>query len=234
MSETLKLGEHIKRVASPGDRIFEPVNDLLIILSAIAHAASMMVDGSTHKIARPVMRVRTRWPLAIPLRGPLEMALTERVPAHIEIGIITDPSELSKVLPAAKHRTNGLLGVMSHVIAPIFLMFFERYNDWLDKALGEAVNWPPTLNFARVVRNSVAHGKITIRNPAAEPVSWRDLTYSYPDNGRKIVGEDVSVGEIIALIFDASDALDAISAPILGNASPDKSQSQNLTIHSEF
>jgi hypothetical protein len=99
MSEPLKRADHIKRVASPGDRIFKPVNDLLIILSAIAHASSVMADGSTHKIARPVMRVRTRWPdygLAIPLRGPLEMALTERIPVQIEIGIITDPSELRK------------------------------------------------------------------------------------------------------------------------------------------
>ena len=41
-------------------------------------------------------------------------------------------------------------------------MFFERYNDWLNVNKGEAKNWPPTLNFARVVRNGVAHGKINI------------------------------------------------------------------------
>ena len=38
---------------------------------------------------------------------------------------------------------------------PIFLSFFERYNVWLTDTLGDAVNWHPTLNFARVVRNAI-------------------------------------------------------------------------------
>ncbi len=94
-------------------------------------------------------------------------------------------------------------------------MFFERYNDWLNVNKGEAKNWPPTLNFARVVRNGVAHGKINIRNPEASPVTWRGLTYSYADNGKQIIGTDLKLGEMIVLMFDANDALDAINAPIL-------------------
>ncbi len=173
-----------------------------------------MVDGNTHKTPKPVMRVGTIWPdysLAIPLRGPLEYALTERAPTSIEIGIITDAKENAKELPAAKLRTGGLHGVVAHITAPIFLMFFERYNDWLDDSLGKAENWPPTLNFARVVRNSIAHGKIKIRDPAAPAVTWRGLTYSYADNGRQIVGSDLKLGEILALMFDANDALEAVS-----------------------
>jgi hypothetical protein len=104
---------------------------------------------------------------------------------------------------------------MAHIIAPIFLMFFERYNVWLRDHLGEPNNWPATLNFARVVRNAIAHGKIEIRNSNAPPVTWRGLTYSYADNGKQIFGTDIKLGEIIALIFDASDALDEIDAPIL-------------------
>jgi hypothetical protein len=71
------------------------------------------------------------------------------------------------------------------------------------------------LNFARVVRNAIAHGKIEIRNSNAPPVTWRGLTYSYADNGKQIFGTDLKLGEIVALIFDASDALDGIDAPIL-------------------
>lgn len=218
MTDSLKLGDHEKRLAVPGDRIFDATRDLLIILSAIAHASSLMVGGSTHKLARPVMRVGTIWPnysLAIPLRGPLENALTDKTPTSIEIGIITDVEANAEELPAAKLRTGGLHGVMAHITAPIFLMFFERYNDWLDENLGDAKNWPPTLNFARVVRNAIAHGKIKIRNPAAPPVTWRGLTYSYADNGSQIVGTDLKLGEILALMFDANDALDGINAPIL-------------------
>ncbi len=180
MTESLKLGDHEKRLAVPGDRIFDATRDLLIILSALAHASSLMVDGNTHKTPKPVMRVGTIWPdysLAIPLRGPLEYALTERAPTSIEIGIITDAKENAKELPAAKLRTGGLHGVVAHITAPIFLMFFERYNDWLDDSLGKAENWPPTLNFARVVRNSIAHGKIKNTGPCGTGsyLAWIDL-----------------------------------------------------------
>ena len=135
MAETLKLKFDATRRMVQGDRLFTPVNDLLIILSAIAHASSLMISGSTHTDPRPVMRVRTIWSdygLAIPLRGPLEHALAGTIPAAIEIGIITTPSALSETMPNAKAQTGGLRGVMAHAVSPIFLMFFERYNDWMD------------------------------------------------------------------------------------------------------
>jgi hypothetical protein len=218
MMEPLKVKIDQKRQAQPGDRLFDPLNDLLIIISAIAHASSLMAGGSTHTNPKPVMRVTTRWPdygLALPLRGPLECALTGQPVALIEIGIMTDPSALLEKMPDIKLETGGLHAVMRHVISPIFLMFFERYNVWLTDNLGDAQNWPPTLNFCRVVRNAMAHGKINIRNPNAPNVSWRDLSFGYADNGTQIIGPGMQLGEIIALMFDASDALDGINAPVL-------------------
>jgi hypothetical protein len=216
MSNAQKISRYI--VTSPGDRTFEAVNDLLIILSALGYAASQMVDGPVGKTEQPIMRVGTRWPdygFDLPLGGCLEHALLEKVPSEIHIGEITDSSEFSNPIPVPTHQTSGLRTVMAHIISPIFLMFFERYNDWLTANLGDAKNWPPTLNFARVVRNSIAHGKINIRDPNAQPVHWRGLSYGYKDSGRSLVGSDISLGEIIALIFDADDALDSINAPIL-------------------
>lgn len=214
----LKLGPHTKRLTVRGDRIFAPINDLLIILSALAHATSIMVGGSTHTTEDPVLRVTTRWPdygFGLPLRGPLEHALSAKTPLAIEIAIIADKSALQEPLHNIKHQTPGLQATLAHVISPIFLMFFERYNDWLDATYGDAKNWPATLNFSRVVRNSIAHGKIKIRNPAAPSVRWRDLEYGYKDNGHQIIGSDIKLGEMVALIFDVSDALDSLNAPLL-------------------
>ena len=220
MSETLTLGEFTPREINPGSRLFSPVRNLLIILSAVAHASSVMADGSTHKIAKPVMRAGTRWTnysLAIPLRGPLENALMGTQPTTIVIGIITDAAANAEELPNPRIRTGGLHGVMANVIAPIFIMFFERYNDWLTDTLGRgsADTWHPTLNFCRVVRNAAAHGSINFRNPSAPSVSWRDLTYSPADNGNPVIGTDMQIGEILALMFDADDALTENGAPIL-------------------
>ena len=103
------------------------------------------------------------------------------------------------------------------IIAPIFLMFFEPYNDWLDDTYGRgsAPTWPPVLNFARVLRNSIAHNGIHFRNPEAPPVSWRTLSYGPANEGKKIIGRDMSLGDVLGLMFEADEALRALNAPIL-------------------
>jgi hypothetical protein len=65
------------------------------------------------------------------------------------------------------------------------------------------------IEIASVIRNACAHGQIHFRNPSAPPVSWR---YGPADNGRKVRGSDVKLGEVLALMFKANDALDAIGA----------------------
>ena len=67
----------------------------------------------------------------------------------------------------------------------------------------------------RVVRNAIAHGAIKINDPKSSPISWRGMSYSHADNGKQIVGVDLKLGEVLALMFDANDALDAIKAPVL-------------------
>ena len=79
-----------KRRINRGDRLFTPLNDLLIILAAICHAASELSDGQTHRLPAPKMRVNARrlgFAFAIPLRKPLELALADRIPDSIEIGL---------------------------------------------------------------------------------------------------------------------------------------------------
>jgi hypothetical protein len=66
-----------------------------------------------------------------------------------------------------------------------------------------------------VIRNAAAHGKINIRNPNAPAVSWRDLSYSFADNGKRIFGAEFHMGEAIALMLESSEALDKLNAPVL-------------------
>jgi hypothetical protein len=151
----------------------------------------------------------------IPLGGVLQHALLNKQPKEIHIGIVTTPDTLAEPMPNVKYQTGGFEQTLNLAISPIFLMFFERYNDWLDKSLGDAVNWPSTLNFARVVRNAIAHGAIRIRNPKASPVTWRGISYGYTNNGQQIIGAGLGFGEIFALMLDCDKELDSIKAPIL-------------------
>ena len=114
-----------------------------------------------------------------------------------------------------KLHTGGLDSVMNHIIAPIYLSFFERYNEWLTANYGDGVNWPPTLNFARVIRNAAAHGMINIRNPGAPSVTWRGFTIGPADSGRRVIGADMKTGEILGLMFDLNDELDRLDVPVL-------------------
>lgn len=218
MSNGIPLKQDSQRRIVPSDRLFSPINDLLIIISAIGLASSLMADAGAHKTEKTAMRVKTRWPdlaFALPLGGALRHAVHGLIPTGIEIGILTDQTEIAKPLPDAKLKTEGLHNVMGHVVSPIFLMFFERYNNWLTANHGDAVNWPPTLNFARVVRNACSHGEIHIRNPGAPPVTWRGMSIGPADNGSKLIGSQLKLGEILALMFDADDALDAMGTPVI-------------------
>jgi hypothetical protein len=206
-----------KHVVQLGDRLFEPINDLLIILSSIGHAVSLMVGGSTHTTPKPVMRLNAHvvgHAFALPMRGPLEHALKGTIPNRIEIGI-TPLAAHGQPLTNIVAQTVGLASVMNHISRPIFLGYFERYNDWLKDTYGDAVNWPMTLNFARVIRNAVAHGKIRIRNPSAAPVHWHGLSYGYADNGKTVIGTDMHPGDVLALMFEINDELNKLGAPIL-------------------
>jgi hypothetical protein len=198
-----------------GDRLFEPINIFLIIFSAVAHAASLMVDGKTHRTERPAARMQTyrySYAFALPLRGPLEFALSNQRPDCIQIGMTSDTD--SEVQDAKIH-TAGLHPSMNGVIGAVFLMFFERYNEWLKSNCGDPVNWPEPLNFCRIVRNAVAHGGIHFDNARAPTVAWRGLSYGPAQNGRQIIGADILAGDLLGLMFEANDQLDRMGAPVL-------------------
>lgn len=177
-----------------GERLFSPTNDFLIIFSAVSHAASLMVDGKTHNSANPSARINTTqfdYAFVLPLRGPLEHALKGTTPEYIEIGMTPNTDE---ILEHAKIRTTGLNAADTY---------------------GDGMNWQPTLNFCRVVRNAAAHGSINFRNLRAPSVVWRGLSFGPADNGRQIIGGELRVGDIIGPMFEANEELDRMGAPIL-------------------
>jgi hypothetical protein len=216
MADTIEYSH--KHQIRPGDRLFEALNHALIIISALGHGASILIGGTTHTHPKPAFRTATRWPdlaFGLPMRGPLEMALQDRQPDLIEIGVLTNPEHITDPIKNIKIRTRGFESVMAHLMSPLFIIYFERYLEWLKANLGDRNNWPAVLDFARVVRNAAAHGKIDFRDPDGPEVSWRDLTYGYKDRGRVIIGTDLSIGEMLALMFETNEALDKLSAPVL-------------------
>jgi Cu/Ag efflux protein CusF len=94
--------------------------------------------------------------------------------------------------------------------------YFERHKLQMQQAHSGTSQWPAVWNFARVVRNAMAHGgKISILNKDAKPVTWKGLTYSYADNGRDILRNDLWPGDF----FDLIQEMDAAFQSTLKDAS---------------
>lgn len=84
--------------------------------------------------------------------------------------------------------------------------FFEEQRDRLDSHYGRVSNWPAVWNFARFLRNAMSHGGcVTIRDQTQ--VTWKSLSYSSADNGRKIVNVDIWPGDLFILVKEMENAL---------------------------
>ncbi|MCS3729223.1 hypothetical protein [Bradyrhizobium betae] len=141
------------------------------------------------------------------------MALADQVPLSIDIEFIalTDTAQLKPgpEVPARETK-DGLASIYISILAPIFVQFFESYNDWLYQKHKHPDNWPEVWRFGRIVRNAIAHGgKIDVRQKEA-PASWRGLSYSAADNGRDIVSRvgDLATGDVFTLMIEMSEELD--------------------------
>src|SRR5574341_145058 len=133
----------------------------------------------------PVLReiIENRWPTEI---------ILEEKPKGSEM-----PAKVAHVL-----SSTGIRGVTSLITQGAFIRYFEKIRPKIESKYGDdPIGWPAVWNFGRVVRNAFGHGgRINFRNPNAPSVTWKSLTYSYADNGREIMYQDVAQVEIIVLM----------------------------------
>jgi len=87
-----------------------------------------------------------------------------------------------------------------------FITYFETNRDDIEAKFGTTKFWPETLTFGRILRNAFAHGgTIEIRDKAA--ATWRSLTYSDAQNGRQVLYNDMSQGDLTILMLDMDELL---------------------------
>ena len=111
---------------------------------------------------------------------------------------------------------HGVQSLSERLTCAIYSVFAEGLCDWVKSNHdGDAKNWPPIINFGRVVRNAIVHGgKINFTNPNADPVHWRGLTFSPADNGTVAINAGLlSGGDLILLMLEMELELNALGAP---------------------
>lgn len=57
------------------------------------------------------------------------------------------------------------------------------------------------------------HGGKVRQDRKNDPGEWRGITYSAKDNGQQIIGGDLTLGDVIVLMFDLNDELDMLGSP---------------------
>ena len=115
-----------------------------------------------------------------------------------------DAHPINQNPPSHPLNLTGLQGVHGSMIANAFVKYFEMNRSLVEsKYTKDTRLWPMTWNFGRVVRNALAHnGGIKIDNINSPPVTWKNLTYSYLNNGKQILYCDVTAVELILLMAD--------------------------------
>ena len=94
-----------------------------------------------------------------------------------------------------------------------FALYFDLYSDLVRSNYSNYHSWPKIWNFARVVRNAIAHGgTINIESPSAPKVEWQGVQYDHTKFGRR-VEEDLAIGDLIFLMMNMDQELDEIGAP---------------------
>lgn len=189
--------------------LLDPLNHFLVLTASISIAANHFTKGQVIFDEGDYIAIECKqFPLEVhlPLSGPVQAALNEKRPDKIHVYF-----KRTSVSPKSYHlNTSGFSEILRHTIAPIFVDFFENAKHSLERQFGNSPeHWPPIWDFARVVRNACSHGgHLHMAGSKPRPVSWHHLNYYQALNGREIVGYDLSVGDMLVLLFELGDELD--------------------------
>jgi hypothetical protein len=195
-------------------RLHDRLNTLLVSVAAITIAFNYVTAGEAKFEVGHVVNVAAKSAGAymyLPLANVFETALVEKYPEQIEIDFLL--GQQSDIIPVAK--SGGFISVLTNIFAPVFVKYYETYANWLYSTRGKQINWPSVWQFARLVRNSIHGGKISYgneKNPA--PVTWCGLTYTKAaDEGRQLIGGDMTVGDLVVMLFEMDDELNNLGCP---------------------
>ncbi len=132
------------------------------------------------------------WPTSVDLRFAVATDVTEPPP------------------PAEPYKADlvGMQRLGANVAEHAFVTFYENVSDLIQAQYGDVGNRPATLQFARTVRNAFAHGgTLNITDLRPNTGTWNGLTYTAVQNGRRLMFNDLSLGDLALLMLDMNALL---------------------------
>jgi hypothetical protein len=197
----------------PDDRMYMTVSDICVLSDAI-WLAGASVMGAAHTVplqGKTFDLESAQFPvvLKLPSIAPFFYAFHNAPgPISYQIGFVPFTP------PDIHHKTGSLRSIHHAVFSAYLVIFYERHKDWIAVTYtSDPDKWPEPFRFLRAMRNAIAHdGKIGLR-PKDRPVVWHHVKYDQASNGRSVLPDELSVGDILILLFEVSDELDRLGAP---------------------
>ncbi|MER9271699.1 hypothetical protein [Mesorhizobium sp. M0643] len=197
-------------------RLFSMVWLAMHLTDALAITGLVMrgkIDLTNDKQAMCIICSSLPLEILFPIIHPMKLTV-----ANTKIDeIILEIKAKGKTPVPGDHIIEEFTQIYNRMIYAVFLQFFEFHRPHIQSVFGtDTKGWPQIFQFAWLIRNGVAHhgGHLNFTNPNYPPVTWHTYSYSPADNGKPILGAHFTVSDMFAFLFDLSDELDAIGAPM--------------------
>lgn len=203
-----------------GTRMYQTVHDICVLMDAILVAGQVALKTQPeepHK-GRFFTLASKQFPILvrIPISGPFYLAVLNdpRIPNY---QVTFSPYQPEPIGPGY-HRTVNLKSIQRAIFMTQLILFWERHSGWVWATYKRADDMPPILRFLWVMRGAAAHGNgaYNYGDKNRPPVTWHNLTYTAADAvaGRLVFEQDLMEADILILLFEASDELDGLGAPL--------------------
>lgn len=201
----------------PGDRLFSSMWQVVQLLAGQSISQVSTVSGGyVPDFIIGFHSARRKTCLLVNVTHVIPLTMENLVPELLEVRVAMPPGlkkELRKGYGSKKLQWDNLHTLCAAII---FVNFYENYTEFFEHEWKNNMEaWPRVIAFAKVIRNAISHsGTLRFRSSNSPSVTWRGLTYSPADHGKKVFDGDMSAADIIFLMLEMGDALDAVGAPI--------------------
>jgi hypothetical protein len=201
------------------DRLFEQVDQFTIhntmFFIGALWASKALGRGIDHDDVATIDSFAFALSVDIPLGGVAEAAFQER--QADERTIVVQAGRKGPTMPDHLPFSRGLNSVLWFPSTSIFVEFFERVKPWMQQNYPSQKLWPPTIYFARLIRNAVSHGgRLHITHDPGRDAEWHHLKFGRSDDGKQAIGPGgfLSPADMLLLMIDTGDELDRIGCPV--------------------
>lgn len=209
------------RTVRRGDRFFETLESILVFtdLYRVGHYAvsrGELVPLYKEGIGVPAKCNQFPLQIMLPVAGPFWAAENHYVIDSCKVDFqdkVADPA-------GTTIRTGPSISVADMFFCQSLVLFYERHRRWINGQYPrrDFGKWPPLLLFARAMRDAAAHdgGKFNMSDESRDPVVWHHLSFDHTQARAqtKVIGDVLVAGDILLLLFELSDELDRLGAPL--------------------